>query len=496
MITAKTRSTDEGNAVNHPLGVLVERKDQPSSAWIKLIDLAVLVTMLLFMLTSAKIFYFHAIFILLTIGAFYWQFNAFVWRASIAVVVITAAMLVFVFSKAIPVAELVEIPMLTMILILVFGIAWQRAKAEDALRQVNNDLEKRVFARTADLSNEIAERHKTEQTLRESEERYRQLIQLSFEAIAIHTEDKIIYLNPAGLKLLGIPQEDTLLNKSFLDFVHPDCLPAIRNKWQQIRQEARGAPLGEEKFLRLDGDQVDIELITIPILYHGQAAMQTVMRDITHRKQAEQARLTERMSIARDLHDSLGQSLGYLHLKLDEIVNNKQLQITSTLVQELTRLRDVANDAYEQVRGLLASLLSVNTIKLTLALRAKAKVVSRQAHFQIQVINRGQEEDLQPMLQQQILSVVSEALTNIVKHANAHHVKLELWWTPETLTITIKDDGYGFDPNAPCSTHSYGLRIMQERSVQMGGLLTIQSQSGSGTQLTLQIPLHSTQGIQ
>ncbi|MCX6045656.1 MAG: PAS domain S-box protein [Chloroflexi bacterium] len=458
-------------------------------AWIKLLDFALLITFLLLVLTGQKVFYFHLIFVILTLGAFYWQFHAFLPRATIYVTLTTAVLLGFVLIDVIEAEELVEIPMLVSILLLVFVIAQQRGKAEDALRKVNEELEQRVAARTADLLLEVKERRHTEQTLRESEECYRHLVELSFETIFIHTDDDLLYVNPSGMKLLGVTNASQLTGKSLLDFVHPDYSDIVRARLGQIKHETKGAPLAEGWFVRPDGASVDVEMVTIPIIYHGQLAMQTVARDIRPRKQAEQARMTERVAIARDLHDSLGQSLGYLHLKLDEIADNSFVQKKADLHKDLVRMRDVANEAYEQIRGMLAALMPANTIPLAKVLRDQAKVISRQSHFRLQVVNHGEESSLLPILQQQLLWLCREALMNIVKHANAQQVKIELWWTTEHLIITITDDGCGFDTNAPRPTTSFGLRIMQERAAQLAGILSIQSGTGQGTVVTLHIPL-------
>ncbi len=483
--------------------VIVPRKGDPFAAsavkgvfgsfyagpWIKLLDFGLLITFLLLVLTSEKVFYFHLVFVILTLGAFYWSFRAFVPRATVYVTMTTAVLLGFVLSGVIAAEELVEIPMLASILVLVFVIAQQRGKAEDALRKVNEELEQRVAARTADLVTEIKERRQTEQTLRESEDRYRHLVELSFETIFIHTDDDLIYVNPSGMKLLGVNDKDQLTKKTLLDFVHPDYRDTVRTRLRQVKHETKGAPLAEGWFVQPDGTSVDVEMVTIPITYDGQPAMQTVVRDIRPRKQAEQARMTERMAIARDLHDSLGQSLGYLHLKLDEIVGYSPMPKQEDLAKDLKRMRDVANEAYEQIRSMLAALIPANTVPLVKVLRDQAKVISRQARFKAQVVNHGEEGALLPILQQQLLWLCREALINIAKHANAQQVKIELWWSVDHLIILIADDGCGFDTNAPRPSTSFGLRIMQERAAQLAGLLSIQSEPGHGTALTLQIPL-------
>jgi PAS domain S-box-containing protein len=459
-------------------------------AWLQPVDVALTLAILLFLFTQHKIFQYHLIFLILTYGAFHWQFRAFVLRMAVALAVVTTVLALLLFSGGVPPEEISEIPLMTAILVLVYTIARQRSRAQEQLQMVNEELEHRVSERTADLMAEIAERRQAEQTLRASEDRYRRLVELSFEAVIIHSHDKVIYVNPAAVKLFGAPDAPTLIGRSIFEIVHPDSLEATRSRLARAQHAAYGVPLAEEKFMCLDGTSVDVEIVTIPITYQGRPALQTVLRDIRVRKLAEQARIAERTSIARDLHDSLGQSLGYLQLKLNQIVDDTDSIEASNVRDELTGMRDMANEAYEQVRDMLASFMPVNTIPIAKALRDLALAVGTRARFKAQVVERGQGEALSPVLQQQLLYLCSEALNNIAKHADATQVKIELHWEADSLTVNIKDDGRGFDPSAPLAQSSYGLRIMRERIAQVKGEFTINSDPGSGTELIFRVPLH------
>jgi PAS domain S-box-containing protein len=159
----------------------------------------------------------------------------------------------------------------------------------------NIALRSQVKAKTAELSiknkelqEEIAERKRVVEALRESEERYRRLVGLSFDAIVIHSEGKVVYVNVAGAELFGVSRPEELIGKPILDFVHPDYLEMAKARMLQTT-EGRVAPLIEEKLIRLDGTDVDLEVMGIPTTYQGKPAMQVVFRDITERKRAEEA---------------------------------------------------------------------------------------------------------------------------------------------------------------------------------------------------------------
>jgi PAS domain S-box-containing protein len=439
---------------------------------------------------------FHITFILLTIGAFFWKLRAFAIRAVIWVTFAAVIVLNAILAGEISMDELMEIPLLSIILLVVFAVARQRAKAEEALRKTNDELETRVAERTieltqvnAELIDEIAQHKQTADTLRESEERYRRLVELSFESIAIHSSGKFVYINPAGAELLGAADPKEIIGKPIRDFAHPDYWELMRERIQRTKADGVGVPLVEEKLIRLNGTSVDVETAAIPITYEAQPAVQVVFRDLTARKEAELERQKERTRIARDLHDSLGHSLGYLHLKLDQLAHSPTRDDFAVLRQEIEQMRCVANEAYEMVRGMLAALLPANATDLATALLMRARTVGQRGDFEVAVTTKGQPVALHPIVQQRILFLFQEALNNVEKHARAQSVHLDLAWTTDALTIAMSDDGQGFNINALQADGHHGLRIMQERAEEMNGQLIVSSGPASGTEVTLRLAL-------
>lgn len=145
------------------------------------------------------------------------------------------------------------------------------------------------------------QRQKAELALKESEERYRRLVELSPETIAIHDQEQLVYINMAGAKLLGASRPQDLIGRSIFDFLPPDYFSSIQTLIQDHNNEQQSLELIEQKLTRLNGEVIDVEIVGIPAVYQGRAAIQIIIRDITERKRFEAQLMYEA------LHDALTQ---------------------------------------------------------------------------------------------------------------------------------------------------------------------------------------------
>ncbi len=141
----------------------------------------------------------------------------------------------------------------------------------------------------ATLFSDITSRKLTAQALQAAEERYRSLVESSPNAIAVHRKGRIVYVNPAGVKLIGAKSQEELIGRNLMDFVHPDYQEVVTRRAAAAYTRGEVAPLLEEKFVRLDGSEVDVEVVAIPLMLEGEPAVNTIIRDITGRKRAEEA---------------------------------------------------------------------------------------------------------------------------------------------------------------------------------------------------------------
>lgn len=138
-------------------------------------------------------------------------------------------------------------------------------------------------------SQNITSRKRVEKALQESEERYRQLVELCPDGIFIQSEEKFVFVNQAALNIYGGNRPEDLIGKSIIDFVHPESKEVVKSRIKQLRDGEKAFTLVEEKLLRLDGTIVEAEVAAIPFNYQGKPAAQVVVRNISKRKQAEAA---------------------------------------------------------------------------------------------------------------------------------------------------------------------------------------------------------------
>ena len=135
----------------------------------------------------------------------------------------------------------------------------------------------------------LVERHRIGKELKESEERYRNLVELSPDAIVVHHAGKFTYVNPAAVSLWGASSPQELIGKSILDVVHPDYHEHVRERVDYILEFQRSTELAEQKCLRLDGSELDVEVTGLPFTSEGRSAVLAVFRDVTEKKQAREA---------------------------------------------------------------------------------------------------------------------------------------------------------------------------------------------------------------
>ncbi len=156
------------------------------------------------------------------------------------------------------------------------------------------------------LKNEIKNRLKIEKKLIESEEQYRSLVENSPDAIIIYKDEKIVFANKESLRLMRAGSSDELTGKPVLQFVHPDYHTIVIERMKNATSSEKVLPPIEEKLIRIDGSEVDVEIIAIPIQLLSKPAVQVIFHDLTGRRLSETA-LKESEEKYREMADLLPQ---------------------------------------------------------------------------------------------------------------------------------------------------------------------------------------------
>jgi signal transduction histidine kinase len=208
---------------------------------------------------------------------------------------------------------------------------------------------------------------------------------------------------------------------------------------------------------------------------------------------------SERDRIARELHDSLAQVLGVIHLQLRALETRAKDEATVAMADELGEIADTADEAYRDVREAILGLRE--TVReddgLEGSLREYLRKYNRQTGIVTKLTCEGDTRSvLTPRVEVQLLRVVQEALTNTRKHSRAKHVIVRIDCTGPIASLTIEDDGVGFDPSTASRSMEggFGLASMRERVEQVGGRIALHTAPNEGTTIVVELDAEDTRG--
>lgn len=245
-------------------------------------------------------------------------------------------------------------------------------------------------------------------------------------------------------------------------------------------------PLSESQYAELRWQAQESE----PQLMQGVATMlaRALQLDRAQQKVRHLLVMEERATIARELHDSLAQSLAYLRIQLARLkrIVDSNAGSAQAIVSEI----DLAlTDANLQLRELLTTFrLTIEPADLATALRQVVATLCHQTTAEILLKSEPSARHLEVQKQVHVLQIVREALLNAIRHAQASHIQIRCSSPgPGENLIEIQDDGIGLDGKTAPPGH-YGLSIMQERANSLQGRLTLVSSAENGTTVSLQFP--------
>jgi len=357
----------------------------------------------------------------------------------------------------------------------------------------------------ADFALDIVEHKQAEIALRQSEEKFRTFADWTYDWEKwLDPYGNIVYTSPSCERITGYKPEEFITNPDLLiRIVHPADRHFYEEHHKIIHEASVGTVSIEHRIISREGSEHWLEHICRPLLgpdgrYLGRRISS---RDISQRKQAEkkiieqkqkeviltQTLQTIQTDIARDLHDTLGQNIGFLRMNLDHL-SETQWSNPGNIKIQIQNMTKVANESYELIRAMLVLLQSGNSADpLSLFTRYAEQVAERSA-FQIDISSLGPPRQLSSQQIRQLFYIFREALSNIEKYAKASRVSGEFLWDEHALTLGISDNGCGFDQDAVQPAGHYGLKFMRERADLLKGSFLIHSAIGHGTTITIVVP--------
>lgn len=375
--------------------------------------------------------------------------------------------------------------------------------------QAYDDASLRDLQMLADFCGEALNRIRAEQSLYESEERFRQIADNIDDVIWVADlkSHNLLYINPAFETIFGLAP-DPLYHSltSYKGTVHPED----RERVLRLMQERGNGGFAsfEYRIIRPDGSVRWIRTRSFPIRdTDGKAyRLAGVAEDITERKRAEtdlrdysrrliEAQENERKHIARELHDEVGQVLTAVRINLQSLAQ------THTTSESLSQIGDgvrVIDEALKRVRDLSFELRPSLLDDLGLAAATRWYVYRYAQRAGIKADVEIEFESTHTRLGREVetacFRILQEALTNIARHAHAKHVFVLLTIVEGKLFLSIKDDGVGIESSGFQSNGSHratlGLRGMKERALAVSGNLEIVSAFLRGTEVRATFPMN------
>ncbi|HEY7355622.1 MAG TPA: sensor histidine kinase, partial [Ktedonobacterales bacterium] len=202
---------------------------------------------------------------------------------------------------------------------------------------------------------------------------------------------------------------------------------------------------------------------------------------------AEQnARMAERARISRELHDAISQDLFSLRMLAGGV--QRALPAQSPLAPQIATLQQMATTMIHEMRALLLELRPTQLEHLGLADALEDLAAAYRTRLGITVSTTLHPVSLSAQAEQALLRITQEALSNAARHADASAITLDLAPQDQAVTLSITDNGQGFEPGAGETLHGVGLRSMQERVQELGGSFVIESAPGQGTRVLVSLP--------
>ena len=351
----------------------------------------------------------------------------------------------------------------------------------------------RLFATEAQTREAL---QRTMNSLRESERRARAIFEQSFQFVGLLSPDGILLdANQTALDFIAETRAE-VVGRPFWETPWWRVSPAARNRLRRAVSKAAGGQFirYEVELPALDGTMITFDFSLNPVVDEAGRVCFLIpeARDISaakalNRAHDELATLHERERIGRDLHDGIIQDIYAGTLQLDDIAEDlEDAAIRARLTAITDHFSRVITDVRTYIQGLRARRIEGRS--LSDGIEDLTQEVTSQHGLTARFSLEGGPYRLPDAAANAVLQIAREALSNVVRHAQATNVEVCLSFAPSGVTLRLTDNGRGFDPGAARAAGHFGLLNLHQRAEELGGILTITSAPGAGTRLVASLP--------
>jgi PAS domain S-box-containing protein len=341
------------------------------------------------------------------------------------------------------------------------------------------------------VARDISERLRLERELSQSEERFRYLVQKSPDIVfSTDAEGRFTFLSEAIERVTGHRAGD-MLGQHFSVLIDQTSGPVAGNRWADLVADPSREQQASLVLLGADGRRVPVDVRAIGMVDGaGQfAGIQGATRGVSdqvrlenelRRQAGELAAGEERAHLARELHDSVTQALFSMTL----VSRSVEMLLEKDPVaarDQLTQLRELQKEALAEMRALIFELRPGNLEQDGLVRALKTHASALQGRLGLPIVVESDLADRLPLAAEEVLyRIAQEALHNVVKHAAAHSVRVDVRREAGAVRLRVEDDGKGFDPDRVPDGH-LGLAGMRARADRVGAEFSCLSKPGDGT---------------
>jgi len=346
---------------------------------------------------------------------------------------------------------------------------------------------------------DLRDQLRLERELRDSEARFRELVQSSPDGVwQTNPEGRLVFWSDAARALLGWEPEE-LMARHWSAVIAPHAVEEVRARLKPLADGPPGAVARvRSTALRRDGTEIPAEISGVPLYHDGQfGGIQGTIRDLRPQVRLERelreqagalASSEERAHLARELHDSVTQALFSMGLiaRSAEVLLERD---PGAVKEKLGDLRELQRDALAEMRSLIFELRPGSLEREGLANALRTHVAAVEGRLGLPIVLDVADVGRLPLPTEDALyRIAQEALHNIVKHARAGTVRIELAREGAEVVLRVSDDGVGFDPREVPDDH-LGLAGMRSRAERVGGHLDVHSAPGGGTEIQVGLPV-------